>query len=43
LIQWFQPAPLPPNSVQKLWVTVDIDGGVLEKIAAGGPAKLFGP
>jgi hypothetical protein len=33
----------PPDTVYKLWVAVDIDGGVLEKIAAGGPPKLFGP
>jgi hypothetical protein len=33
----------PPGTVYKLWVAVDIDGGVLEKIAAGGPPKLFGP
>ncbi len=33
----------PPNSVFKLWVAVDIDGGVLEKIIADGPPKLWGP
>ncbi len=33
----------PPNSVFKLWVAVDIDGGVLEKIVADGPPKLWGP
>jgi len=37
------PGAFPPNSVYKLWVAVDIDGGVLEKIAAGGPPMLFGP
>jgi hypothetical protein len=33
----------PPNTVYRLWVAVDIDGGVLEKIHAGGPPNLFGP
>jgi hypothetical protein len=33
----------PPNSVFKLWVAVDIDGGVLEKIVADGPPNLWGP
>ncbi len=33
----------PPNTIFKLWVAVDIDGGVLEKIIADGPPELFGP
>lgn len=33
----------PPDTVYKLWVAVDSDGIVIEKIAAGGPPKLFGP
>jgi hypothetical protein len=31
----------PPGTVYKLAIAVDIDGGILEKIAVGGPGILF--
>jgi hypothetical protein len=33
----------PPGSVYKLWIAVDSDGVVIEKIKSEGPPQLFGP
>ncbi len=32
----------PPGSEYKLWIAVDSDGVVIEKIIAGGPSDIFG-
>ncbi len=36
------PGKYPPGTEYKLWIAVDTDGIVIEKIAAGGPPDLFG-
>ena len=38
-----QPGSVAVGTEYKLWVAVDADGIVIEKIAAGGPPELFGP
>jgi len=34
---------LPTGTEYRLWIAVDSDGIVIEKIAGGGPSQLFGP
>jgi hypothetical protein len=38
-----EPGKYAPGTEYKLWIAVDSDGVVIEKIAAGGPPELFGP
>jgi hypothetical protein len=37
------PGTVPPGTVYKMWIAVDSDGIVIEKIPGEGPAQLFEP